>query len=715
MKKKAIGFVVVVCVLVLPGAALADSSPELERLSVSADGIWESADQAALERDDAPARIRPDVFHALVLDPEALEDKLAEAPAEGTVAALRSPPEIILPMPDGSGARFRFVESPVMEPDLAERFPEIQTFLGWGVDDPLASVRFDRTPAGFHAQILAPSGTVYIDPYSRDDRELYASYYKRDYRGLPQAHACQLFPGPDDLTLPGDADGALRTGETLRTYRLACAATGEYTAYHGGTVLAGMAAITTTINRVVGIYETELAIRMVLVANNDQLVYTNSSTDPYSNSDGYSMLSQNQSNVDSVIGSSNYDIGHVFSTGGGGVAYLGVVCSSGSKAGGVTGRGAPIGDAFDVDYVAHEMGHQFGGNHTFNGANGNCSGANRNGPTAYEPGSGSTIMAYAGICGADDLQDHSDPYFHSESYREIRYYVTSGSGGGCPTTTATGNNDPSVGAGNNYTIPRNTPFALTASGSDPDGDTPTYCWEERDLGGQAPLSSGDNGSIPLFRSWSPTTDSTRTFPRLAELLNNTTPVGEQLPTTDRTMTFRVTARDERAGGGGVDYDDMQLTIDSGSGPFLVTAPNTGSEVWSGTAPVSWNVAGSSGSPVNATHVDILLSTDGGNTFPITLLSDTPNDGTETILVPVAQTTTARVKIVAAGNVFFDISDNDFTVDEEGGLAISLPGGAPEVISPGELTPFDVEIIETGENLVPGSATLHYRYDGGSYL
>ena len=459
-------------------------------------------------------------------------------------------------------------------------------------------------------------------------------------------------------------DGGVRSsGGTRRTYRLANACTGEYAAFFGGTVALAQAAIVTAINRVTGVYEIECAIRLTLIANNTNIVYTNAATDPYTNGSASSLVSQNQTTCDNVIGSGNYDVGHVFSTGGGGLASLSVVCVNGSKARGETGSSSPVGDGYYIDYVAHEMGHQFGGTHNFNGQLGSCGGGNRTGSTAYEPGSGNSIMAYAGICGADDLQPHSDAYFQHVSYDQIIAFVTSGSGSTCGTAVGTGNNPPTVNAGADYNIPKQTPFQLTAVGSDPDGDAITYLWDERDLGAAQDASSGiiaDNGSSPFIRAWPAVTSPSRIVPRLSDLLANTFAFGEQLPNTNRNVNFRCTVRDNRAGNGGVNFDSMFISVTTGAGPFQVTSPNTAVS-WSGSQTVTWNVANTTAAPVNCANVRILLSTDGGNTWPIVLLSSTPNNGSAVVTLPNINTTTARVRVEAVGNIFFDISDTNFTI------------------------------------------------------
>jgi len=632
----------------------------------SSESLWNNVDEAQIVT-VGERHIVPQLYRTIKLDFNGMKNFLSEAPLEFSDETRSKLVVLYLPMPDGSQQRFSIVESPIMAPELASKYPEIRTYIGKGIDDPYASVRFDFTIFGFHAMILSPEGNVFIDPYSLGDTQNYLSYYTRDYLNTSKSFECELISDEGILNelnyLRGNSI-LTPTGPQLRTYRVAVAATGEYTAFFGGTVPQGLAAVVTSVNRVNGVYEKEVAVRMVLVANNDTLIFTNAATDPYTNSDGIAMLTQNQTTVDARIGSTNYDFGHVFSTGGGGVASLGVICRAGLKARGVTGSGAPVGDPFDIDYVAHEIGHQFAGNHSFNGTAGNCSGGNRNASTAYEPGSGSTIMAYAGICSPQNLQNFSDPYFHSINFDEIVSYTNFGSGNGCAVITATGNSAPvvTVPTGGFY-IPISTPFSLTGSATDANGDALVYCWEEFDLG-PAGAPTSPSGNAPIFRSWNPTSSPTRYFPRLQNLLNNTTVIGEILPTYTRVLTFRLVARDNKLGGGGVDYAQVQFNVDGNSGPFAVTSPNTNVN-WAGTTnqTVTWNVTNTNIAPVNCANVNILLSTDGGQTFPTVLLANTPNDGSESVTIPNTPSTTARIKVEAVGNIFFDLSNVNFTIEE----------------------------------------------------
>ncbi|MCC6254302.1 MAG: hypothetical protein IT276_05265, partial [Ignavibacteriaceae bacterium] len=428
---------------------------------VNSQNLWLDVDQSQIVT-TGQRHIFPQEFRTIKLDAAGIQNLLSTAPMEFTNDAKTKSLMISLPMPDGSMQRFSVVESPVMAPELAAKYPEIKTYLGKGIDDIYASVRFDLTPLGFHAMIQSPNGNVFIDPYALGDTENFISYYTKDFYNDQKTFECEVITDENrlqELNYLKESMVLTPTGPQLRTYRLAVACTGEYAAVFGGTVPLALAAVVTSVNRVNGVYEKEVAVRMILVANNDTLIFTNASTDPYSNTNGGAMLSQNQTTCDTRIGSANYDIGHVFSTGGGGVAYLGVICINGSKAGGVTGSPSPVGDPFDIDYVAHEMGHQFSGNHSFNGSSGSCSGGNRNGSTAYEPGSGSTIMAYAGICSPQNLQNNSDAYFHVVNFDEIVAYTNFGSGNGCAVITNTGNGAPTVTVPTGgFYIPKSTPF-----------------------------------------------------------------------------------------------------------------------------------------------------------------------------------------------------------------------------------------------------------------
>ena len=599
----------------------------------------------------------------LTLDAAKLRATLAQAPLEG-----RQLPGLVLtlPLPDGTNGRFRVLEAPVMAPALAAQFPGIKTYAGVGLDDASATLRLDLTPQGFHAQVLAADGhTFYIDPATRSEQAHYLSFWRDDMAERP-FNCLTNNEHPAQHKAAKQAERSI--GPTLRTYRLAVAADGEYTKFQGGTVALAQAAIVTTVNRVVGVYETELDVRMVLVANNSSLIYTDATTDPYTNDDPGKLLDENQVNVDAVIGSDNYDIGHVFTTGGGGLSGLGVVCADGFKANSETGSDSPEGDSYDIDFVAHEMGHEFGANHTFNGNGTNCA-DNRNPDTAYEPGSGTTIMGYAGVCNTtNNVQNNSDAYFHVVSYEEIQTYLGTTS---CAVTSSTGNNPPTLTAlpAGGKVLPIGTPFKLTASAYDSDGDALTYCWEEWDLGsvGSPTTAQTAGNAVPLFRSFTPSASPTRYFPRLSNIIAGTVTKGERLPTVTRPLTFRVTLRDQHNGSQGVvgglnSSETLSLSSTKAAGPFLVTAPNT-AVTWAGgsSQPVTWDVAGTTANGVNCATVNIRLSTDGGLTYPTLLLAGTANNGAATVTVPSVATTTARVLVEAADNYFFDISNTNFTI------------------------------------------------------
>ena len=624
-------------------------------------------------------------YRSLNIDELALKNLLKNAPLQDQLAAVQSSVIIAFPLPDGEVADFKVVEAPVMSASLQSRFPHIRSYRGVGVQNVHQQIHFDLSPKGFHAMIFREGSTVFIDPIPESaspkrhlayTRKAFFKGTSKSWSGCTALEAGEKLPstsisnqGSEHSPLPMGSQRfpspvlplETENGEDLRTYRLALACTGEYAQFHGGTVSAVLAAMNTSMVRVNGVFERDVAIRMIIVDNNDQLIFLNAGSDPYSNNNGGDMLGQNISTCNSVIGSSNYDIGHVFSTGGGGVAYLQSPCSS-FKAGGVTGQGSPVGDPFDIDYVCHEMGHQFGGNHTQNNS------CNRSSGAAYEPGSASTIMGYAGIC-SPNLQNNSDDHFHNHSCNEMIAFTVNGGGNSCAAISSTGNAPPVVEAGTNgLVIPASTPFELTATGSDPDGDGITYNWEEYDLG-PATANNDNNltnpsGNQPIFRSWPSTSSPTRVFPRAADLVNGTTTIGEHLPTYSRQLNFKCTVRDNQLNGGGFADDLLTMSVDGSSGPFILNSPNGGETLNADdSATITWDVAGTSAGAVNCAGVDILLSVDGGYTWPYSLASNTANDGTATVTLPNVVASSARIKVKGANHVFFDISNGNFTIEE----------------------------------------------------
>ena len=631
-------------------------------MGYSQNAIWTAAGSkgstsALVDRASVPSR-----YQLFNLNLTALKAQLANAP----LRAQNAVSTVVVQFPDGDGKlkSFTIYEAPVMQPGLAAKFPDMKSYVGQGVDKPSETIRFSTTMYGVHNMMFSEDGTSYIDPYTKD-LNTYIVYKRaavtpREFKcGVTEAAKKKDASATTVLSVPA-------TDGYMRTYRLAMACTIEYAAYHiqaagltNGTTTqkkaAVLAAMVVTMTRVNGVYERDFAITMNLIDNNDQVIFI--TTDSFDNNNtNNALLSQSQQVINSTIGSANYDIGHTVSTGGGGVAQLYAPCSS-YKAMGITGLFAPVGDPYDIDFVAHEMGHQFGANHTFNNS---CDG-NRNDGTAYETGSGSTIMGYAGVC-FPSVQDHSDAHFHRISIEEITNFMING--GTCSEDVLTGNDAPVADAGADYTIPKGTPFMLTGAATDAqDAAGLTYCWEQMDLqvSTQPPVATAAQG--PNFRSLPPASVPQRYFPALSAVVaNNLAPTWEVISNVARNYNFALTVRDNNTLGGQTSYDEMTVTVSGTAGPFLVTAPNTNISWPAGSSQtVTWDVAGTTANGVNTASVDILLSNDGGLTYPVVLASQVPNDGSESVTVPNAVGTTKRIMVRGYGNIFYDISNTNFAI------------------------------------------------------
>ena len=632
---------------------------------------------------------KTNILHPKVysLDIASLKNTLAKAPKSFKEGG-KSNVIVSFPNSDGNLESFKVRENSNFAPELAAKYPEIQSYVGQGIDDPSSTVYFSVSPLGLSSmELYGNKSAVFIEPYTKD-LSTYVVYKKSDKKESLDKFECTVIDvaqkGIDNSNLtarPNADDGK------LRTFRLALSCTGEYTTYFGGTVAGALAAMNNTMTRVNGVFEKDFSARMVLIANNDAVIYTNASTDPYSAASGMSSWnSQLQSTLTSVIGEANYDIGHLFgaSGGGGNAGCIGCVCTNGSKGSGYTSPAdaIPSGDNFDIDYVAHEMGHQFGGNHTFSNNN-EGTGVN------MEPGSGSTIMGYAGIT-AQDIQPHSDAFFHAVSIQQITNNIKAKT---CPVSTNTGNSIPTASAGLDYTIPKGTPFMLTGTGTDANGDSLTYIWEQMDNAsssqtGASSAASATKATGPTFRSWTPQTTPVRYFPRMASvLLGATTTAGseitvEALSNVARTYNFRFTARDNRAGGSGNNSDDAVITVNGTAGPFSVSSQNSATTYTGGTSQtVTWNVAGTTANGVNAANVDILWSTNSGTTWT-TLLAGTPNDGTQAVTIPNTSTTTGRIMVKGSNHIFFDVNNANITVNAGSGTSDTTAPTAPVLAASG---------------------------------
>ena len=638
--------------------------------SGNAQQLWNAVPSERLNHLEKTDRVSiPVKSHTFSLDFAALKTILQAAPSRENYT---EPSSVIIPFPNGEGEieHFRVYEASVLHPDLAAQHPDIKSYVGQGIEYPASSVRFSTTIFGLHVMMFSTAGTSYIDPYTKDLNN-YLVYKKADLH-TPRQFSCGVISDNQEDSQHKNLPLSVNASDgTLRTYRLAMACTIEYAAYHINAAFlnaasleekkaAVLAAMNVTMTRVNGIYERDMAITMQIVPNNENIIYVNS--DNLANDDSQTLISQIQSVINGAIGSSNYDIGHVVSTGGGGLASLGCVCTS-NKAQGVTGSPAPVGDPYDIDYVAHEMGHQFNATHTFNNS------FQRSPSTAVEPGSGSTIMAYAGIS-PPNVQNNSDDYFHTVSISQMIDFVN-GTGGNCAAETPNGNSAPFIGFLTNFSIPRGTAFILKGSGTDNDGDALTYCWEQVNANGGASTINNEPSAFstsgPNFRSFSPSDSPNRYMPQLSSVLaGNLTPTWEVVPSVGRTLNFALTVRDNQVPNGGqTKRDDISVVVVSGAGPFRVTSQNTGGITWAGNGSetVTWDVAGTTGNGVNTANVNILLSTDGGQNFDTILAENTPNDGSETITVPNINATTCRIMIEAVDNIYYAVNSNQFGISE----------------------------------------------------
>lgn len=618
----------------------------------------------------------PSAYKLFQLDEKSLKRDLQNVPVENKNLIMASTSLITVPTAEGNTEQFKIVESSVMQPKLAARYPGIKTYIGKGIERPDAEIRFAYTTLGFFATVAsADKPKYYINCLDKNENIYIVNAYnvqdKTDEDFRCSVDGSSITGKPEGLPTPfkGNADDG-----KLRTYVLALCTTGEFSRYFmtGSEVTTEdslatvMSALTTTLIRVNGIYERDFSIRLVFTEKEDDIIFLNPATDPFTTFKAPELNSASQQSCDTKIGFLNYDIGHVVHRGAsqGNAGCIGCVCKAGSKGSGWTIYTNPKLDYFVDNYLSHEFGHQFGGNHIFTFSN-EGTGAN------VEPGSGSTVMGYAGITGNTDIQDHGDPYFSAVNIAQISNYIKTGFGATCDEPTETGNSAPSlVTPLNDYTIPRLTPFQIKGEFTDNNaGDILTYTVEQIDrfVNGQSnTIPNAFSKEGPLFRSVVYTTNPYRNFPNLATILAGQTKNGwEVLPNVTRTMNFRITASDNHAGGSNNKSADMEINAIFEAGPFSITVLNAAiSDPWIAgeTDTVKWNIAKTDIAPVNCANVKISLSTDGGVTFPYVLAASTPNDGEEPVIVPSVNSTTARIKVEAVDNIFFDINNANFRIE-----------------------------------------------------
>lgn len=613
---------------------------------------------------------QPEKFALSKINIAQLKSFLSYAPLENEDGKLTKGLPFSMPLPNESTLSTSVFESPVWEDKYADQFTNIKTYI---LSDPLTNSlqgRITLTPQGISGIMFSDNGIVYIHPLNNDE-ETYISYYadKEEVLMLPCGSKSDLLSQiSSEVKKPS---GVLSAYAGRRTYRLAVAATGEYTTWAGGQTNA-LSYITISINNVMAIYERDLNIRFTIVAPNS-ILFTNAATDPYP---GNAYLDDvatnaNQTTLDNIIGTANYDLGIVFNYGwdrGYVPLPFGFTCKAASKGKGAAGYSAgvglnttkgPQGLVFDFT-VAHELGHTFGASHTFASNAGFC-GPYGTASTAYEPGAGSSLMTYATYTDCGSYVNYIEPYFHAGSIAQIQSYLNNNT---CAQTIPTANRVPKLSvAATSYNVPVSTPFTLTANGTDEDGNTLVYNWEQMDAAFTVTPPPANNAAGPNFRSYPPTkSGNVRTFPRLQDIAAGISPLYEVLPSITRTMNFRVTARDQSISGPATVNANIALNFKSNAGPFIITSQQS-AETWTtgSTKNITWNVAGTNAGTINCTAVDILFSVDGGFTYPYTLASNTANDGSETITVPNLSTKAGRIRIQSVSNVFFNINKANITI------------------------------------------------------
>ncbi|MEL7020313.1 MAG: reprolysin-like metallopeptidase [Bacteroidota bacterium] len=714
--------------------------------------FWSSVDESSLSvAIKSNQQIHPTQYESVQLDFESFTKILATAPQES--ATLKKELLITLPLPDGSLETFAVVESSVMEAKLQAKYPQIRSFVVWGTERPDVHGRVEYSPNGFNAFLSSQSGSMFISPIAKGNTDYYFAYTLDNYdytvAGMPVA-SC----GYNPATMPPGSFDHLKTDEVIghdhehdthttknagselpvRKYRFALACTGEYAQGHGGTVASVLASYNTAVNRVNEIFETEVGVRMILIDNVEEIIFLDPDTDPYQNSNvGTALLGQNEAVLNRFIPPTAYELGHVFTAGCtdvGGVVN-GSACGQG-KARGVTCHSTNNVVVIAQGVMAHEIAHQFGTSHSWN----NCPGSDgqRAGEAAFEPGSGTTIMSYNGACGPENnIPGRREDYYHVGSLVQYTRFTREEPFGPCGTQEFLGNTEPIIEwtYDNGFYIPVNTPFELNTTAVDmEDQDRLTYCWEQYDLGPPTPLGRPILNA-PLFRTFAAVPETSRVFPRMASVVGNIEEIDEVLPTYSRDLTFRCTVRDNHPGSGAAVWEEVKFKATESAGPFLVTSPNADSVEWEvgSYQEITWDVANTNGSLVNCQRVDIRLSMDGGFTYPVTLAEGVRNDGSEFVVIPDVTGTRTRVRVEASDNVFFDISNANFTLTPATtpGYALQIgpsfqqlcqPASANLVVETTSLLEYDslvtISIVEglpegavatiENETLVPGENT-----------